>query len=256
MFDELQLYCGDDIVLKDKIIVTQPTLNQIKEFGENDYFNSVHTLCSVGADMKWQLWDNFGIDYTKIDDYELFLRFTFNALRPYYNEDKEHTVNPVELILKDIDFSKFQVYTVTDTQQLILYNSEEDITIDRLAYSQIVDCVRKIHGLKRNNELPANERTKMDMIEDARDEAMAQKIRSQGNGISSVLRPLISSLSVYTGQCGDNKIMNMKICMFLDNIKRAYHIQDSQMLLQGAYSGFANLKGVDTSRLDWSSPLE
>lgn len=256
MFDELQLYCGDDIIINNKVVVTQPTLNQIKEFGETNYFNTVHTLCSVGADLKWQLWDNFGIDYTKIDDYELFLRLIFSALRPYMDEDKEKLINPMELILKDIDFSKFNVYTVTDTEQLILYNPEDDITIDRLAYSQIVDCVRKIHGLKRNNELPANERTKMDMIEDARDEAYAQKVRARASESSSVLRPLISALSVYTGQCGNNQIMDMKICMFLDNIKRVSHIQDSQMLLQGAYSGFASLKGVDTSRLDWSSPLQ
>jgi hypothetical protein len=36
----------------------------------------------------------------------------------------------------------------------------------------IVDAVRKIHGFKRNNEIPANEITKMDLIDDARDEAM------------------------------------------------------------------------------------
>ena len=65
--DELSLYAGDDICITDKIIITQPTLRQIREFGEKSYFSAIHTFTSVGADMKWQLWD-MGIDYTKIDD--------------------------------------------------------------------------------------------------------------------------------------------------------------------------------------------
>ncbi len=33
----------------------------------------MYNLTSVGADLKWQLWD-MGIDYTKIDDYDLFIK--------------------------------------------------------------------------------------------------------------------------------------------------------------------------------------
>ena len=44
----------------------------------------------------------------------------------------------------------------------------------------------------------------------------------------------------------------MKIYELLYNIKRINKIQDATMLLQGAYSGFANLKGIDKSRLDFT----
>ena len=47
----------------------------------------------------------------------------------------------------------------------------------------------------------------------------------------------------------------MPIGMFLDNIKRVNKIQDSQLLLQGAYSGFTSLKGVDKTRLDWTGDI-
>lgn len=52
--DELKIYRGKDIKINDKIIITQPTLDQIEEFGERRYFSAIHTLVSVGADMKWQ----------------------------------------------------------------------------------------------------------------------------------------------------------------------------------------------------------
>ena len=36
--DELKLYRGRDIKIKDKIVVIQPTLSQIEEFGEREDF--------------------------------------------------------------------------------------------------------------------------------------------------------------------------------------------------------------------------
>lgn len=271
--DELKIYKGSDIQITDKIIVTQPTIDQIVEFGEKKYFQAVHTLTGVGADFKWQLWDYFDTDYTKIDDFELFKKMIWKSLssKKYIykelmdNQDKyaeelkkiseedltEMLVNPLSLILKDIDLADFDEYESDKNQETILYDKEHDITIDRFVYARIVDAVRKIHCLKRNDEIPANERTKMDLIEDARDEAMmnAQK------PYKSVLKPLISALAVKTGQLGSNSIWNTKINMFFDAIKRINKIQDAELLLQGAYSGFASLKGIDKTRLDWTGDI-
>lgn len=273
-YDEFKVYDGDDIYITKDIIVTQPTLNDIKDFGEKRYFSAVSTLTSVGADLKWQLWDMLGIDYTKIDDYDLFIKLISqlvsskknvyfelmnnqeiykNELAKYSEEEiEELKVNPLELILKNIDLADFVPCVIKKNNQVVLYNKERNITIDRMIYAQIVDVVRKMHGFKRNNEIPANERTKKDLIDDARDEAMMNARKPY----KSVLRPLVSALSVYTGQCGDYRIMNMNICKFFDNIKRVSKIQDAQLLLQGAYSGFASLKGIDKTRLDWTGSIE
>ncbi len=270
-FDELSIYRGRDVQITNKITIIQPTISQIEEFGEKNYFNAVHTLTSVGADLKWQLWDFYQIDYTKISDYDLFVKFTYQLIsskKRLYNELLKYPekyenelsslskndidkmlINPLELILKNIDLADFtpmKLKNNTDSEEIILYDIENDITIDRFVYMQIVDAVRNIHGLKRNNQIPANERTKRDLIDDARDEA----ILSAKTPYKSILKPLVSTLSVYCGQCGDEKIWNMPISMFLDSIKRINKIQDSNALLQGAYSGFSNLKGIDKSRLD------
>ena len=271
--DDLKIYRGSDIRITDKIVVTQPTIDQIIEFGEKRYFSAVHTLTGVGADFKWQLWDYFGIDYTQIEDFELFKKMICSLLsskKKVYKELKENPekyeeqikniseeeladmlVNPVSLILKDIDLADFEEYESDKNPETILYNKEHDITIDRFVYTRIVDAVRKIHGFKRNNELPGNEKTKMDMIEDARDEAMAASQKEY----KSVLKPLISALAVKTGQLGSDSIWNTKINMFFDSIKRIGKIQDAELLLQGAYSGFASLKGVDKNRLDWAGDI-
>ena len=271
--DELKIYRGSDIPITDKIIVTQPTIDQIIEFGEKRYFQTVHCLTSVGADFKWQLWDYFDIDYTTIDDFELFKKMIWHSLSSKKHIHKELTenrekyaeqlqniteeelaemlVNPLSLTLKDIDLADFEEYKSDKNDETILYDKEHDITIDRFVYARIVDAVRKIHGFKRNNEIPANEITKMDLIDDARDDAMAAAQKPY----KSVLQPLISALAVKTGQLGSESIWNTKINMFFDSIKRINKIQDATLLLQGAYSGFASLKGVDKTRLDWAGNI-
>lgn len=271
--DDLKIYRGSDIRITDKIIVTQPTIDQIIEFGEKRYFSTVHTLTGVGADFKWQLWDYFDTDYTTIDDFDLFKKMICRLLSSkkkiykllkenpeQYEEEinkmteedwEELLFNPLSLVLKDVDFADFEEYESDKSQETILYDKEHDITIDRFVYTRIVDAVRKIHGFTRNNQLPANERTKMDLIEDARDEAMA----SAQKPYRSVLQPLISALAVKTGQLGSDSIWNTKINMFFDSIKRINKIQDATLLLQGAYSGFASLKGVDKTRLDWAGEI-
>jgi len=271
--DDLKIYRGSDIRITDKIIVTQPTIDQIIEFGEKKYFSAVHTLIGVGADFKWQLWDYFSIDYTTIDDFDLFKMMICGLLsskKKIYKELKENPekyeehinkmkkedwdellFNPVSLILKDIDFADFDEYESDKSQETILYDKKHDITIDRFVYTRIVEAVRKIHGFTRNNQIPANERTKMDLIEDARDDAMAFAQKPY----KSVLQPLISALAVKTGQLGNDSIWNTKINMFFDSIKRINKIQDATLLLQGAYSGFASLKGVDKTRLDWAGEI-
>lgn len=271
-FDELKIYKGSDIPITNKIVVKQPTINQIIEFGEKRYFTAIHCLTGVGADFKWQLWDYFGIDYTTIDDFELFKKMIWELLsskKHIYNElmnnrDKyekqlkditeeelaEMLVNPLSLVL-NIDLADFKEYESDKSPETILYDEEHDITIDRFVYTRIVDAVRKIHYLKRNNEMPANEITKMDLIEDARDEA---RMDSQ-KPYKSALKPLISALAIKTGQLGSDSIWNTKINMFFDAIKRINKIQDAELLLQGAYSGFASLKDVDKDRLDWAGEI-
>lgn len=271
--DELKIYRGSEIEITPKITVTQPTLGQIEEFGEKKYFNAVHTLTAVGADLKWQLWDMAQIDYTKIEDYDLFIKYIWMAVsskKSIYEEIiknaegheeeiasipkdviEDMCVNPLQLVLKDIDLATFTPCKHEGTGEVILYDKERDITIDRVVYAQIVNAVRMIHGFKRNDEVPGNETTKMILIEDARE---AARIASE-KPYKSILKPLVSSLAVKCGMCGDDRIWNMPINMFFDNLRRVSKIQDAELLLQGAYSGFASLKGIDRTRLEWAGDL-
>lgn len=250
--DELLVYRGKDIKLTDSVTVKIPTLEDIAVFGEKDYFSAVYTYTSVGADLKWQLWD-MGIDYTKIDDYDLFIKLIsqiFATDKQGEDGETKSRINPVSLLLKDIDFKDMELYKYNEND-IVLYDKVKDIVFGRTAYLKSVELIRKIHGLKRNNERPGNERTKMDMIQDARDETAAAKNKPY----KSALLSLISTLEVKCGQNGDERIWNMPVSMFFYNIRRMGVIQDAECLLHGAYSGFASLKGVDKKRLNMFSDI-
>ena len=263
--DELSVYRGRDVPISEVITVYQPCLGEIEEFGEQRYFSAVHLLTSVGADLKWQLFDA-GIDYMKIKDYDLFVQIIsqllssgknqLNAMSAeerasLSNEDlAKLTFNPMSLILKGFDFADYVPWNIQypnkPEPEIVLYNPKDDKVINRAAYFKLVDVIRDMHGLKRNNEIPANEATKMDMIEDARDEFLASKAQPY----KSMLKPLISTMRVVFGCC-DDSIWDMKIGAFFDSVKRDGVINDSKQLLNGAYSGAVNLKKINKERLNY-----
>lgn len=269
-FDKLQIYRGRDMEIAPGIIVTQPTLAQIEEFGEEEYWSAIHIMCATSADFKWQL-DDVGIDYTGIDDFQLFLIMTHQSLKTKRKNDgllglmesigidtsgitadeNDKGKNPVGLLLKDIDFADFAPYEDNDKNQLVLYNKKTDVNIDKFVFLRLTSLLRQIHGLKRNSEKPGNELTRQILIEEAREKSLTNKDKP----FESSLLPLISALTVECGLCGDDKIWDMKIGAFLDNTRRAVKIQDAKALLQGAYSGMLDPKSIDTKRLDWASAL-
>ena len=46
----LFLYFGDDYVINDKIVLKQPTIGQVADYGEAQYFSMVHQLSAIPSD--------------------------------------------------------------------------------------------------------------------------------------------------------------------------------------------------------------
>ena len=96
--DELKIYRGEDFVVSDHIVIHQPTLSEICDYGERNYYNMIYQLTSTPQSMKSQLWD-IGIDYTEITPYQLF----YNFLYKIYPQEQ------TSIIFGDLDLTNFQV---------------------------------------------------------------------------------------------------------------------------------------------------
>lgn len=243
--DHLQIYGGDDFYINPHLTVRQPTLGEIKRFGEQKYYRMLYTLCSVGADLKWQLYD-LDIDYTTVADFDLFCQILSCSF----------TVEHTRMILGDIiDFSKMKLIALTDMDENALVQETDNglIIFDRRCYSYFVAALRYMHGLKRNDEMPGTESTKLVLIEDARENFELNKDKP----FHSVLLPMISTMVNSEGFKHDEvDVFNMKICPFMDSVKRIGKIKQADVLLQSAYSGFGvDIKKIDKEELNYMAEL-
>lgn len=245
--DELKLYSGCDVVINDYITVHIPLLSEIRDYGEKAYYNMVYTLCSVGADLKWQL-DDIGIDYSQIDDYELFYSVLSKGFK------KENT----SILFGDvIDFSKMQIMYNTNIEENVLIQAideDEYIQIDKYVYTAIVNTLRKIHRIKRNDEKAMNETTRRILIDDARDEYEENK----GKPSKPFLQPLVSAMVNSSGFKKDNiTVFDMNIYAFMDSVARIGKIKNAELLLQSGYSGFGiDLKKLNNEETNWLGELK
>ena len=99
--DDLKLYIGDDYVINDNIKVLQPTIRQIAEFGERDFFSVVHTVTAIPSDMKSQLWD-MGLDWTEVDDFELFVMLVNYSFYRVGGNVKSSLIGKIKTVVLDV----------------------------------------------------------------------------------------------------------------------------------------------------------
>jgi hypothetical protein len=243
--DELKIYRGNDFIVTKDISIHQPTLDEICEYGESNYWKLIYGLTSVGADMKWQLWDK-GVDYTKISDFELF----YGMICKMFNQKQ------TSIVFGDIDLRKFKLFqkTKNDVTEIFLFDEKNKIVINDYIYTIMISIIRQIHGLKRNSKLPANESTKRILIEDDRNDYLKNKNKET----HSILKNLISTMINCTEfKYNYSEVWNMKIGAFIDSVKRVKKIKYANLLLQSGYSGFGiKLEDIDKKQLDWCGELD
>ena len=294
--DELKIYRGEDYVVSNYIKIHQPTLNEICDCGERDYYSMVYNLTATPQSMKVQLWD-MGIDYTTITPFELF----YNILYKAYSQGK------TSIIFGDLDFTKFQVMQRKDDESILLYQEVpvgdiynakhelvyhfsnlldasrfvgcevddlieelsksnkynnfifsnmqlESIIIDEFTYNVIMDYLRQVHIIHKDEKMPANNTTKMILIEDDREEYEKNKNKEYHSQLKNMVSAMINSEGF---KYNHSEVWNMKINAFMDSVKRISKIKNADLLLQSGYSGFGvNLKEVSNKQIDWLGELD
>lgn len=231
--DELKLYFGDDIKIAEGVVIKQPTIGQIKEFGESRYFSMAQTLCATPSSMKIQL-DDIKLDWMQITDFQLF-SLLCQSMKP------EQT----SLLLGDLDLSSLKPYAMGE-EEVVLSNEDHTIVINEVIYEIMVTYLRKMHGFKKQIDKAGNAVTKMVLLREERKEAERNKNKSY----KSFLLPLVSSLQGRM-KCTKEYIKNMGVMEFFNQISRAQIIVQADAALQGSWSGMVDTKKVPKETFDW-----
>lgn len=130
----------------------------------------------------------------------------------------------------------------------------QPVIIDEFTYNMMMDYLCQVHMIQRDEKKPANETTKMILIEDARDDYEKNKNKEY----HSQLKNMISAMVNCEGfKYNHSEVWNMKINAFMDSVRRVSKIKNANLLLQSGYSGFGiNLKEISNKQLDWLGELE
>ena len=232
--DQLQLYFGDDYVINDKIKISQPTIGDIVDFGEAQYFNVIYTITAIPSDMKSQLWD-LGIDWMEIEDFDLFV-----MLAPTLPIEK------TKLLFGDLDFTKLKLYKNRENGDILLADLDTGVKIDKMIYLRIVNYLRKVHNITPKIERAANKTTKQILIDEDRMRIQTNKEKP----FKSYLLPLISSVKVRMGYTKDY-VRNEGFVEFFDDVSRLQIIHNAEHLLSGCYAGTIDMKKINKADLNW-----
>lgn len=241
--DELKLYLGSDIKIASGITLYQPTIGEIANYNESEYFSMAQTLCATPSSMKVAL-DDMKLDYMQIEDFQLFMMLC-QSLTP----DK------TKPLLGDLNLMEFKPYQLTDSEEVVLANGKVDndgkpIIINQIIYDILTTYIRKMHGFKKQVDKAANAITRKVLIDDERKNAQ----RNKDKPYKSFLVPLVSSLQGRQGYTKDY-ICNMGLYEFMNQINRVQIIVQADAALGGMYSGFVDTKKMDKTVLDWTRDI-
>lgn len=237
--DDLTVWMGEPYVINDKIKCLQPTVREILNFGEREYFGVIQTLCSTSSNFKSQLADS-GVDWETVEDFQMFMMMAPSL-------DKEKT----RLVLGDIDLSKFKIFKNKENDEVVMADQDNDIIIDRLIYMCIVEYLRKVHGLTRAHDV-----TKSKFVHDMAIEMEREEMETNAKKpYKSFLWPLISSVKARQGYT-KQYILDMQIYELVHEANRLQIIVQSDALLQGSYSGMVDTKKIDRNQFNWMRDIE
>jgi hypothetical protein len=187
-------------------------------------------------DMMVQL-DDVGIDFTTINEYDLFLLLFQNL------QDRD-----TSLIFGDLDLSKFKTVVNQENGTVVLRDSETGVIIDRNIHEQIAWVLRKIHHLKRDTRRPANKEAKDFMIRRAREKLRRHKNRAEDSQLEGLIVAMVNTEQYHYGFKGTREL---SIYQFNESVRQVMKKIDYDNKMHGIYAGTLSAKDLRQDDLNW-----
>ena len=241
-YDVLKMYYEKDYILENGMVIHQPKIKEIMEYGENKFWSLCSLLCSNTTSMK--LWlDELGKDWNTVSDYEMFLM--------YY---QELDIDRTNILFGDIDFTEFKMIEI-DEMPILIYMNNPEIQITEDIYEDMVGYLRMMFNIHPKVEKTKSKITKDLLLEEERTKERINKMKENENEYSSMLFPLISSAVNKAGfKYKKDEVGEMGFFEFMDSIKRLQIISNAEALNIGMYMGMVDVKQL-TKDLNWTRDI-
>lgn len=246
-FDVTKAYKRVPYQVNDWLTITQPTVGQIIDFGEDRFYGMLYSFVGNTTMFRLRLW-KIGIDWNKISDFEMFAMLTSSL----YNEDTKilfgdtdftrYKPVPIEIPNPDFDDSKDPSKdNPLRIESFVLYDIATDTTIDEDVYNDFVYYLRHLFSIYPKVQKAKGKTTKEWIIQEEEEKARL----SEGVPFKSILYPLISACLIHPGfKYKKDELWNVGIYEFMESVQKIQVYETTIALLRGSYSGF-----VDTSKI-------
>lgn len=265
--DLLKIYYGDPYKVTDQITIYQPSIQEIIDYGEDDFYTMLYTFLGNTTLRRLFLWEN-GIDWNTMTDYELFCSMV--RLFP---------VNKTNILFGDVDFTGFDMYERTDyipededpekkltknekrlkkfkefEAKYTFYNQEQQIELPASVYHNIADILRYTFYIFPKAEYTFGKTAKEFIIEEEKNKVELSK---KDNQPSSTLQPLISFCVNHPGfKYKKNELREVKINELMDSVQRLQIWEQTHALIGGSYSGFCDTSKVPREQFDFMRQIK
>lgn len=234
--DPLKILRGQDIKISDSITLHQPTINEIEEYGEMQFYSVFSTLCAVSSDLKSELWDK-GIDWTTLEDFELFFMLS-----------RTYTPSDTAIIIPGIDLSKLEPM-MDNNNNMVLVSKEDNNIITFDDYQVMIEYIREFLGIQPKVERKIHDKyTKLALLEDDRRKKRAQI----GKPYKPLLLPMVVTL-VNTEEFSYDytTVFNITINQLTKSYIQIQKKKQANALMQGSLSGFIDTSKIKVADLNW-----
>lgn len=221
--------------INDSIEIVIPSVGDILD-DEDNYYSLVSVLTAMPIDMMVQL-NDAGIDFTSINDYELFL-LIFEEIK----------TQDTRLIFGELDLRNFRIAINKQNGTPILLDNKNGIIIDRAIHGQISGVLRMIHHLKKNRRKPANPEAKEFMLQRARDKLRRIRNRTADSQLESLIIAMVNT-EQYKYDFEETK--NLSIYQFNESVRQVIKKVDYDNRMHGVYAGTINVKELSQNDLNW-----
>lgn len=217
------------------ISIHVPSVGQIID-NEDEYYQAACMIVATPYDMMVQL-DDAHIDFTQIDDFELFI-LLFENLKAMNTS----------LIFNDLDLSGMKPEIFEGTGEVILKDDEKDITIDRIVHASICENIREMLHMEKNKKTAGNEEARKYLI----DRERRRQKRAKGKRKDSQLDPYIVAL-VNTEQFPYNyeTVLNISIYQFYASLNQIAHKIKFDNTMIGYYAGTIKFDDLSPADRTW-----
>ena len=235
LFDDSYLIRGKSFAVNEHVIVNNPSLEEIFEFGEEKYYALVSALVAKPSDYKVLLYDK-GIDFETVNEFDFFCTAVNSISR-----------TESAILFGELDFSAMRIYVDNRLRERVIGDGE--VFIDPLSYAVITDFIRRINGIPvQKPETYLNEHVKQYRLGVERDNMK----RKKSEPFKSMLLPLVSSyVNCPESRYGYETVMKLTISQLHDGTQRVMKRVHYDNVMRGLYAGTIAQDKLNLDEINW-----